>query len=115
MQHISSPHVRVVFDLDELRERLMIWDAGVDDAVVECVKLRCLAEQPSLRSSSERIRVTGIRDALELVVQTPGGQPKATFEVERGVVDDVAGDPTWAERFPELFGIGFVSIDRYLS
>ncbi|HEV7556243.1 MAG TPA: CpXC domain-containing protein [Kofleriaceae bacterium] len=39
--------VRIVFDLDELRERLILWDAGLDDAVIECVKLRCLREPPA--------------------------------------------------------------------
>jgi hypothetical protein len=42
--------VRIVFDLDELRERLILWDAGLDDAVIECVKLRCLRERPGKRA-----------------------------------------------------------------
>jgi len=32
--------VRVVLGLDELRERLLLWDAGLDDALVECAKLK---------------------------------------------------------------------------
>lgn len=117
MQHLSSPQVRVVFDLDELRERLTIWDAGLDDSVVECVKMRCLAEAPTIRASGERLRVRAVCEArsLSVVVLTPAGAQTASFEVPGAVVDDVASDRTWVDRFPELFDVGFVSIDRYLS
>ena len=53
----GAARVRIVFDLDELRERLVIWDAGLDDSVIECVKLLCLREQPDLRGPRERIRL----------------------------------------------------------
>lgn len=112
----AAARVRVVFDADELRERLAIWDAGLDDSVVECVKLRCLREQPSIRDSGERIRVASIADRLVMQV-IDGAVPervRAEFRVARTVVDEVAADPEWRARFPALFEPGFVSIDRYL-
>jgi len=101
--------VRVVFELDELRERLAIWDAGLDDAHVEYAKLTCLAENPAIRGPEGRIRVVAISEG-ELVMQSDCGR----WTVDRAVVDRVALDPTWAARFPALSDHGFVSIDRYL-
>jgi hypothetical protein len=114
---IPMTHVRVVFDLDELRERLAIWDAGLDDAIVECAKLSALGERPTLRGANERLRFAhATADALELRV-VPDGRPdvaRATFSMPRTIVSTLAADPTWRARFPALFDHGFVSIDRYL-
>jgi len=101
----AGTHVRVVFELDELREKLAIWTAGFDDGVIECVKLRCLGERPELGG---RIRVVEI--GRDLVMRGA----HAEWHVEREVVDLVGNDPIWRTRFPELFAPGFVSLDRYL-
>jgi hypothetical protein len=112
----AAIHIRVVFDLDELRERLAIWDAKLDDGVIECVKLQCLRERPALRGSHDRIRVTRIAadGALSITVLDETGNPRAQFEVAAEAVDRVATSAVWREQFPELFAPGFVSIDRYL-
>jgi CpXC protein len=107
---LPAMHVRVVFDLDELRERLVIWDAGLDDAVVECAKLSCLAEDPALRGPEGRIRVTGVAGDGALAMRSDRG----TWTVPRTVIDAIAVDESWRLRFPALFEPGFVSIDRYL-
>lgn len=101
--------VRIVFDLDELRERLAIWDAGLDDGLVECAKLRCLAENPAIRGGGERIRVDAITSS-HLHLRTPSRR----WQIERRTIDAIGADPQWRERFPALFSDGFVSIDRYL-
>jgi len=113
----AGARVRVVFDLDELRERLAIWDAGLDDGVIECVKLSCLRERPDIRGPGERIRVVRIAAATVTMHVLDGATPELVrggFEIPRAVVDSVAGDADWRAQFPELFGAGFVSIDRYL-
>ena len=111
--------VRVVFDLDELRERLIVWDAGLDDAVIECVKLRCLRERPALAVRGHRIRVRELTSAGDLVVASaPARAPKtdrARWTVPAAIVTAVAGErEEWQRSAPELFAHGFVSIDRYL-
>jgi hypothetical protein len=45
---VESRKARVVFGLQELREKLVIQDAGVDDRVIEVVKLYLLHEHPFL-------------------------------------------------------------------
>jgi hypothetical protein len=40
--------VRVVFGVGELREKVMAWHAGMDDAVLEVLKLDLMAQQPLL-------------------------------------------------------------------
>ncbi len=114
----QSAQLRVVFDLDELRERLEIWDVGLDDGVVECVKLRCLRDQPAMRGPGERIRVARITTEGDLAMRVIDGaapeHTRAEVHVPHAVVDEVAADATWRARFPDLFTGGFVSIDRYL-
>jgi hypothetical protein len=113
----ASAMVRLVFDVDELREKLAIWDAGLDDGVVECVKLSCLRERPGIRGPGARLRVTAIDAAgLEMAAiaaERPGDRA-AAWRVPRAVVADVAADLRWREQLPALFAPGFVSIDRYL-
>jgi hypothetical protein len=40
--------VRVVFGVAELREKVLAWHAGLDDAVLEVLKLDLMAQQPAL-------------------------------------------------------------------
>lgn len=112
---LPQGQLRAVFDTDELRERLAIWDAGLDDAVIECVKLDCLREQPAVRRSGERIRVTAIDDRMiSLTAGLRPGRPRCGWQVPRARVQEIAGDPRWRAELPELFASPFVSIDRYL-
>lgn len=110
--------VRVVFDLDELRERLAIWDAGLDDGIVECVKLVCVRERPDLATHAHRIRVRAIAEGALEMASVPAVDPKrdrARWTVPASVVTATAADAArWRTEFPELFANGFVSIDRYL-
>ncbi len=110
--------VRVVFDLDELRERLVIWDAGLDDGLVECLKLHCLAERPSLLAEQGRIRVREIKlDGAIVMASIHAGAPRQA-RAEWTVPGDFAramftDEGVLRARYPELFGRGFVSIERY--
>ncbi|MBA3461792.1 MAG: hypothetical protein H0T46_17660 [Deltaproteobacteria bacterium] len=110
--------VRVVFDLDELRERLQIWDAGLDDGLVECLKLQALRERPSLLGEQRRIRLHQIAsDGAISMASIHAGAPRdllATWTVPAEVVRATVADAaSWRTEYPELFGPGFVSIDRY--
>lgn len=110
--------IRAVFDLDELREKLAIWEAALDDAVIECAKARCLAERPAIAGPDRRIRVRAI-EATHLVMATiDRAHPRvdlARWTVPRAIVDEIAAHrDDWAGRMPKLFERGFVSLDRYL-
>ncbi len=39
---------RVVLGAEALREKLVVWEAALDDALVECIKLRAFAADPAL-------------------------------------------------------------------
>jgi hypothetical protein len=100
--------VRVVFGLEELREKLVIWHANLDDAVVECLKVQLLAERPLLAKTP--LVVDEIRDgALEVVAA------KEHFTIPRELVAQFHDDERLRARFPELFGGRYVSIDRLLG
>jgi hypothetical protein len=110
--------VRVVFDLDELRERLVIWDAGLDDAIVECVKLASVRERPDLAAPEHRIRVRAIAGGTLHLASAPMATPKADrvawTAAPRAVAAVAEARAEWQAQFPELFQNGFVSVDRYL-
>lgn len=110
--------VRVVFDLDELREKLAIWEAELDDALIECTKLVCLRERPAIADPKRRIRVRAIEaDALQMAA-VDLDHPRvdvARWTVPRAVLDEVTRNRAdWEGRVPALFGRGFVALDRYL-
>lgn len=110
-----ATHIRVVFGLDELRERLAIWAHGFDDGVIECVKLECLRDKPLLREGANRIRVVRFQPSLTIAVVDESGAIRGELAVTPEVVERIAADGAWGSRFPELFASGFVSIDRYLQ
>jgi hypothetical protein len=114
----SKFRVRLVFDLDELRERLVIWEAGLDDAIVECVKLVCVRERADLVVRGHRIRLRGISPEGLVLASVPiaaAHAERARWTVPHAVVTATATNRgEWEVRMPELFGRGFVSIDRYL-
>jgi hypothetical protein len=110
--------VRVVFDLDELREKLVIWDAGLDDALVECMKLVCLRERPSIAGADRRIRLRAVDAAQFAMTAVDRDHPRidlARWTVPRRILDSVIENrEAWEARMPALFDRGFVSLDRYV-
>jgi hypothetical protein len=110
--------VRVVFDLDELREKLTIWDAELDDALVECTKLVCLREQPSIAGPARRIRLRAVEPTQLAMAAVDREHPRvdvARWTVPRAILDEVSRNRVeWQARTPALFDRGFVSLDRYL-
>jgi hypothetical protein len=101
---------RLVFGLEELREKLVIWRASLDDAVVECLKLHAIAREPDL-SRAESIVVDEVHDGgLRLVVDAT-----RVIQVPGDLVEQYHDDVRLPDRFPELFGGRFVSIHRLLG
>lgn len=119
VQELARPfRVRVVFDLDELREKLVLWDADLDDGVIECVKLVCIRERPAIAAPGRRIRVRAVERDHLLMAAVEREHPRvdvARWQVPRRVVDEVArARATYEAQMPALFAPGFVSLDRYL-
>lgn len=52
--------VRLVFGLDALAEKLFAWDAGLDDRVVELMKVRLHAARRDLFPPGTRLRLVGV-------------------------------------------------------
>ena len=110
--------VRVVFGYEELREKLVVWDAGLDDALVECVKVRALAEDPGLAAPGSRLLVHRVdpddRCHAHWYARAADPRPARALalpaEWTAAAVRDRA---SLATRFAELFGGGFVSVNRF--
>jgi hypothetical protein len=100
---------RLVFGLEELREKLVIWRAALDDAVVECLKVAVIAKAPDL-ARSQLVVDEVIDGGLRLIVDGT-----RTIEVPASLVEQFHDDARLPERFPELFGGRYVAIDRLLG
>lgn len=108
--------VRLVFGVEELREKLVIWAAGFDDAVIECAKLRLFTAEPGL-ASSHRLLVDSLDDAsAALLAFDANDQPVRTVHIPIAAIDAAHDDEARLRRYlPELFGGGFVSWHRLLG
>ena len=108
--------VRLVFGMEELREKLVIWRAGLDDGVVECVKVQAFAREPAL-SRAHRLLVDEVTaDHLVILVEDHADQPPRASFVPRALADAAHDDYARLRRtFPELFGAPFVSTHRLLG
>ena len=110
---------RVVLGAEALREKLVVWEAALDDALVECIKLRAFAADPALATPGSRLVVdaVGPDDALTCWWSPHADAPPARrLELPPSWVRDAYRDRGSLEaRFPELFGGGFVDVRRFLS
>lgn len=117
MQELAGRlRVRVVFGCEELREKLVLWDRGLDDALVECLKLRVYAADPSLAAPGSRLFVESYRgDALDLqwfARATDARPARSLIAPPEWLRDTERVRASVAARVPELFEGGFVSAVR---
>ena len=98
---------RLVFGLEELREKLVIWAANLDDAAVECVKLDLIARDPALARA--RLIVDAIDRDHALMIRVDGAP---ALRVDGDTMDRFDHDRGLADRFPELFGGRYVALHR---
>lgn len=107
---------RVVFGHEELREKLVIWEAGADDALVECVKVRAIASDPALGLPRSRLIADriGRDDRIELIWFAAGAAaPSRALTTPPAWLRDTDRDRgSLMLRFPELFRGGYVSFRR---
>lgn len=108
--------VRLVFGVEELREKLAIWRAGLDDAVVECAKLMMCARLPEL-ALIPRLIVDTIDDkGLTVSCVDVSDAVTSQFVISNSVMDDLSDRHDELVRYlPELFSGTFVSTYRLLG
>ncbi|MEO6775734.1 MAG: CpXC domain-containing protein [Kofleriaceae bacterium] len=101
---------RVVFGLEALREKLILADAGLDDGLIECVKIRAIANDPELSRGRMRIEAVTSGDALHVRHEARSD----VFELPASWVHAALHDRASLEnRFPALFGGGYVDLARF--
>ena len=97
-------HLRVVYGLDELREKLVAQDAGLDDRHVELLKVLVLHEHPFLLKQPRLALHLAAADAhaLRFVAYRRHGEAAFTAELPRKLADDLLSQPktieNWASR-----------------
>lgn len=110
-------HVRVVFGHEELREKVLCADLGLDDVLVEILKLELLVARPELLAGGVGILVLDgmVDDALALVADEDGHyQAAGEVRVARRAHDALAARrDELAATYPALFGGTYVNALRY--
>lgn len=109
--------VRVVFGLDALAEKLRLFDAGLDDALVELQKLELAAGAPALRARpSLRLRVARVdpdADRIEVIASENEIDDDDRWALALGRHRELAAHrDELRERFPGLFLRPFVDYRR---
>lgn len=110
--------VRAVFGLRALADKLRLWDAGLDDALVELQKLELYTGEPALRRRGDALLdVVGVdREAGHVEVEARSAS--GAWEVERFGLSLAryreleASRAELEERYPGLFLRPFVSVRR---
>jgi len=97
---------RLVFGYEELREKLVVWEAGFDDAIVECMKARAIATEPAL----------GTRLIIDRIDADNRFHLRGGHEFPPVWTKDADRDRnSLRQRFPELFGGGYVNVARFMA
>lgn len=113
----DSLKVRVVFSWDALREKLLAFEAGLDDVRLEQLKLMLMREmdEPPLPIGAE-LRLTGLNadtNELMIAVLDRDGSLLEELDVPRELIGDIEQDQDgWAALTQELGGGAFVDLQR---
>lgn len=91
----GSRSLRVLFGMDELREKLVAQDSGLDDRFVELLKVFLVYEHPVLlRRSRLRLSLDSVNeDAVEFTAAYEHHQQRFRLGIPREIVDDLAEKP----------------------
>ncbi|MEM8729540.1 MAG: CpXC domain-containing protein [Pseudomonadota bacterium] len=106
---------RLTFGWPGFREKIVIEQAGLDDVVLEELKLAVLRfrqDNPFAPGVELRL-ISVIEDVLRFAwVETAGGAELETFDLPRESYDAVAGDSAWQELGAQLSTGLFVDMQR---
>jgi len=117
-QDLAAFKVRVVFGYAALREKLLLWDNGLDDALVELVKMTLLRDRPELVARNFQHIVVDTVDRedhlLRLILVRPDGTEPLLVDYDLDIVDELESRRYDLEAsYPELFEHAFVDLRRY--
>lgn len=103
---------RAVFGLVELAEKVRLWDRGLDDALVELLKLELMTTIPELRRKADlQLTVTAILERQgDIEVEERSGEAFA-MPLSR-YRELLAVRSTLSERYPGLFYRPYVGFRR---
>lgn len=110
---------RLVFGYEELREKVVAADAGIDDCLLEALKLELLAARPDLLVDGVEVIMLASADDRALhfdLYAFPGGEGQLAGELviaRSGYDGAVARRQVVAETHPRLFDGPYVNIARY--
>jgi len=108
--------VRLVFGWPALREKLLLSDAGLDDATVELAKLALLRDHGGAHvATGDELRLTGSNDGDLLFAWTAplSGDITGGLTVPRTLIDEIAAEPgPWAEIRTDLTAGPFVDMQK---
>ncbi len=110
--------VRAVFGLKDLEDKLRLWDAGLDDRVVELIKLELMVSTPELaRRADLRLSVQAVaesEDRLEIEAWShDGSQPSVIYGAALDRYRELeARRPQLEDQYPGLFFKPFASFRR---
>jgi hypothetical protein len=111
---------RVVYGYEELREKVVCADAGLDDALVEALKLEILVGQPELLQRGVVLLTLDGADPDSLRLRAygfpPGGPGQIVGEVAvaRAIYDELAARTAAVrDSYPALFDGVYVNVQRY--
>lgn len=106
---------RLVFGWRALREKLLAFDAALDDVTLEKLKLLLMRDmqEPPLPFGAE-LRLSEVCiDSLSITVLDRQGQPLESLEVPRDLLQDITADPEgWARLDSDLRAGPFVDVQR---
>jgi len=102
--------LRVVFGYDELREKVLCWEHGLDDKILEYLKLSMLVAHPEWQGGGfAGLRLVEVRSETLVFMRLVGG-PKPLFEVSSEMMARIAAAPEafiqWA---PQVWSGPYVS------
>jgi hypothetical protein len=99
---------RLMFGLAALREKLVVFDAGLDDRVIELLKIQLLRDLRDTFSPSQYFHVVAVTaDRLVFEKTHPDGVIRS-FELPRSLYDDLARSDALAETIATAFPDGLL-------
>lgn len=107
--------VRLVFGFDALAEKLRAWDAGLDDRMVEALKLRVAQAHLGELGPGFRLRlVRASRDTwdLELEASSLGRPDRLAFVLS---LDEYLATEARTDHPPEAIAVPFGGVDRVFA
>jgi hypothetical protein len=114
-ERVASFRVRLVFGYDELREKVVLADAGLDDIAVECLKLLAIRHDPSLFGFADRLLVRSVDDERLTVDRHRDAAPAGSFTLAARAAElaRIRADAEGAVEPP--FTDPFVSLNRAIG